>query len=147
MNSFLNFLADNMFTLKFWGNNYSEAEQNLLTGRKKGEVSIKILKNPSRRNFTLDCWLMKLAPCSQKHQNGQKIPPGNFTLDFWLMKLAPGRWITCFGNSVYREIGRGEKTFLIGIKENLCQRYEKKDYDVSDRCFWQPGSEYHNSSR
>ena len=35
--TFLNFLAESMFTLKFWGNNYSEVEQNLLPGSEKGE--------------------------------------------------------------------------------------------------------------
>ena len=33
---FLHFLAHCMFTLKFWGNNYSGVEQNLLPGSKKG---------------------------------------------------------------------------------------------------------------
>ena len=37
INSFLHFWAPYMFALKFWGNNYSEVEQNLLPGRNKGE--------------------------------------------------------------------------------------------------------------
>ena len=40
--SFLHFLAQCTFTLKFWGSYYSEVEQNLLPRRKKGEVSNKV---------------------------------------------------------------------------------------------------------
>ena len=52
-----------MFTLKFGENYYSEVEQNLLPGRKKEEVPIKVKS---------------------------KIPPGGIPLNFWLKKLAPG---------------------------------------------------------
>ena len=47
--SFIHFLAEHLFTLKFWGNNYSEVKQNLLPVKKGGKFQLKVLRNFTRR--------------------------------------------------------------------------------------------------
>ena len=59
IDSLLHFLAQCMFTLKL-SRIYSQ-------GEKEGKVTIKAQRNSTRRNFTLNFWLMKLTPGCASH--------------------------------------------------------------------------------